>query len=82
MTAASRKPRTLPPRTSWLITPASDTTSPDVVDRNAANAPATTRAESRSPAVPPISCPGRSSTTASACPERASSGANIRPTSP
>lgn len=47
-TAAARKSRTLPRARSWLSTPATDTVSPDDVDKNAAKAPATTRAPSRS----------------------------------
>ena len=37
---------------SWASTPATETVSPDDVDRNAANAPAVTSAVSRSPSVP------------------------------
>ena len=52
--AATRNPRTLPPRRSWLMTPASETTNPDVVERNAANAPAT----NRSNGAPPVKTDG------------------------
>ena len=47
------------------MTPANDTTSPEVVDRNAAKAPATTSAERISPPSPPISAPGSNNTVAS-----------------
>ena len=41
--ADTRNERTDPPKTSWLTTPASDTTRPAEVARNAAKAPATTQ---------------------------------------
>ena len=80
--AAMRKPRTLPPRRSCEITPATETTRPDDVERNAANAPPITRAVSRSPATPGTSRSGSTSTRASASPALARSGANERPSRP
>ena len=82
MTAAMRKPRTLPPRRSWLITPASETTSPDEVERNAANAPAMTSAVSTSPSGPGTSRSGSSRMSASDSPGAARSGAKARPRKP
>src|SRR5450631_1556934 len=59
-TVATRNALTLPSlgRTSCAMTPATETVSPDDVDRNAAKAPAVTSAVSSSPAVPPTSRPG------------------------
>ena len=63
---AIRKARTPPaPRMSCAITPATETVSPEEVERNAANAPALTSAVSSSPRVPPISLLGREITTVS-----------------
>ena len=81
-TADSRKERTEPEKTSWLMTPASETTSPAEVARNAAKAPATMRAVSSSPAGPGNTRDGSCSTTVSAIPGCARSGAAIRARSP
>ena len=48
----ARKPRTAPRSRSCEITPATDTVSPDEVDRNAANAPPVTSARQQLPAAP------------------------------
>src|SRR5699024_7475079 len=56
--APTRKPRTVPPKNSWETTPEMDTTSPEAVDRKAANAPPATRAVSRSPVRPLNSAEG------------------------
>ena len=76
--AETRKERTVPPNTSWLTTPASATTRPAEVARNAANAPATMRAVSSSPTSPGKIREGSTSTTVSAAPGCARSGAAMR----
>ncbi|CPU63904.1 Uncharacterised protein [Mycobacteroides abscessus] len=81
-TADQRNDRTVPPNRSWLTTPASATTSPDDVPRNAANAPATTSAASSSPPSPGTRRVGSVRTTVSATPGAARSGATTRATSP
>jgi hypothetical protein len=53
------------PSTSWPITPAMESTSPEEVERNAAKAPAASTAVSRSATVPCMTWPGRSSTAVS-----------------
>ena len=60
--------------TSWDSTPATVTVSPVAVARNAAAAPALTRAVVSWPSGPPSRAWGRSRTTASVCPVSSSSG--------
>jgi hypothetical protein len=54
--------------TSWLIVPASETSSPEEVEKNAANAPAAVSAPSSVPTVPGHAACGSVSTTLSVCP--------------
>src|SRR5690606_11776263 len=63
--AAMRKPRTEPANSSCDTTPASDTTRPDDVDRNAPNAPAITSAVSASAQGDGSTARGSSSSSAS-----------------
>ncbi len=63
-------------------TPATAMVRPDDVDRNAANAPATSSAASSSPPVPPIIRVGRAMTTESALPAATRSPAYMRPSAP
>jgi hypothetical protein len=67
---------------SWLIVPASDTSNPELVDRNAANAPAQVIAVSTEPPVPGHAIRGSVSTTSSVCPVTYSCGASTRPSAP
>ena len=77
-TAETRNDRTEPSNTSWLTTPARETTRPDDVARKAAKAPATMSAVSSSPAGPGNTREGSVSTTVSATPGTAMSGATTR----
>ena len=64
------------------MTPATETTSPDDVDRNAAKAPATSSAEVSSPQGAGSSRPGSSSTTVSVRPVSSRSAAYTLPSAP
>ena len=74
--------RATPRRKSCDSVPASDTSSPDAVDMNAANAPAATSAPSSSPPSPGHAASGSRSTTVSVSPVRYSSGVSTRPSAP
>jgi len=63
------------PITSWLMTPATATLSPELVDRNAAKAPAINKVVSACASPPPTIRSGRLSTTASPRPLAARSAA-------
>ena len=81
-TAAMRKPRTLPPSRSWLITPASETTSPDDVERNARERAGDDERGEQLAERPGTSRSGSSRMSASDSPGAARSGANARPRRP
>ena len=74
ITAAIRKSRTPPRSSSVEAAPAMLTSSPDDVARNAAMAPAATRAPSSWPPRPAIVADGKSSTAASALPVTSNCG--------
>src|SRR3984957_8346753 len=81
-TAHQRKERTPPPRTSCDSAPATLTSSPDEVDRNAAKAPAATSAASAAPSAPGSRRVGSASTIPSVLPVRYSWGARSLPMTP
>jgi hypothetical protein len=81
-TVAHRKSRTLPGRMSVDTTPATLTTRPDDVDRNAANAPAATTAPRIWPPRLGSTVFGSISTAASVLPVTSSCGRNWREITP
>ncbi len=81
-TAARRKSRTRAQSRSVEITEATLTSSPDEVDRNAANAPAASTATVIAPATPGSIAPGSSSTAASVFPVSSSCGTYNRDNAP
>jgi hypothetical protein len=82
MAVANRKSRTRPRSTSVDSTPDTLTTSPDEVDRNAANAPAVSTAPSTSPSTPGAIFVGSASTAPSVPPVTSSSGTYSRDSAP
>ena len=76
------KSRTRPGSTSVDSTPATLTTRPEEVDRNAANAPAAVIAPSTSPSAPGAILVGSASTARSDCPVTSNSGTYSRDSAP